>query len=146
MRHSKQPILLLLTVIIFIAVFAFHRGGAVIQFQFDGDTLLVSGPNGFSFSAQLSDIESLTLETAFSPGSCVSGSSEGGYSAGTWENEALGRYQLCIRTKIKSCIVLKTADGEILAFNFESAGSTSELFRALSEYRENGGQTAASDT
>ena len=143
MSTTKKNIIFVLILLAAVTLFMMLRGDYSIELNLEDSILTVDGPEGFLFSADLAQLESISYSEEVEVGACISGGEKYGYRYGTWENNEFGQYQLCARTKSTGHIVLVTVNGEILAFNVEDNDTTQEFYRALKQLMSEEGYAAA---
>lgn len=117
--------------LILIVVLAFFlRPNRAVTALADNGCLIVTGASGYTVEIHYDKIESAELRESMDFGRLVDGTDENHEKSGTWENSEFGLYQLCVSSKIPSCIVMRTEEG-IYAVNYESTKSTQSLYEAL---------------
>lgn len=122
-----------------IAVFAvlsiFMRPVRITNCVAQEGRLLVTGRSGYELPVIYEELEDIEYRDEMDYGTPTDGVEDGREKSGFWENDDLGRYLLCVNTKVKPCIVLRTK-GQIMVINFESDKSTRALYDALLEQME----------
>lgn len=111
---------------------AFGRNTLLLTLE--GEAVTLTGPEGSSFSVPYSEIASMDLREGFEPGTAVDGGTKNRIRYGLWHNEELGDYQLFASSKIDVVILLRTAEGEAVVFNYESADTTRSFFDTYSAF------------
>lgn len=135
----KNFIYIALLCAIFSVFTMFNRGQQATTFSLEDDRFTLHGPENFSVTIDMNRLKSMETRNNFNPGTCIAGGTEGAYSYGTWENEEFGQYQLCILTKLPTCVIMTEEDGSVTVFNFENTQTTEEFGRSFFEYlQENG--------
>ena len=99
-------------------------GRNTLLLSLDNDAVTLSGPENSAYSVPFSSIASMELRVDFDPGEPVDGRTKNHIRYGLWHNAEFGDYQLFTSEKIEPVIVLRTADGEVLVYNYESDKTT----------------------
>lgn len=116
------------------------RGDYAITLGFADDILTVDGPQGMLFTADFSDISSVKLMAEdFDKGQQLSGEEKYGYVFGEYENDELGRYELCTQKRVERYIVVTTQDERTVVFNCENNETMENLYTAFIELLESKG-------
>ena len=126
------------------------RGKTSASVDLNQENIVLSGPDGYHRSIAYTQVvaDSVKLlgeEDLDKPGSVVTGGENRKYRWGQWENDAWGKYTLCIQQKIDAALCFETVDGETVIFNVESEDTTKafeDAFRELVVYCQSG-ETAA---
>ena len=131
---DKKNLILIIGIFVVVTLVAIFRGGGdTVNFDFTDTSLSVTGIQGYSYSVDYEDIDTVTFETLDDFGELINGVSAKKYTSGTFKNSRLGEYQFCGLTNLKDCMVIRTKDGRTYAANVENAASTEELCRSLNE-------------
>ena len=138
-QRTKNIALIVLVLACATVVFLF-RGDYAITLGFADDVLTVDGPQGMLFKADFSDLVSVKLAGEdFEKGRKLSGEEKYGYIFGEYENDALGRYELCAQKHVKRYIVVTTMAERTIVFNCENNETMENLYSAFIELLENNG-------
>ena len=139
-QDNRRNLIFILLLLLVVGIFSFTQGGQQgASFELEGDLFVLHGPEEFTATVDLKQLRSIETRDKFSPGTCLDGKEDYGYSYGTWENEEFGQYQLCKLTKVSTCVVMTDEAGNVTVFNFESTQMTEEFGRSFEEFlRENG--------
>ena len=76
----------------------------------------------------------MELRESFDPGTALDGGVKNRICYGLWHNEEFGDYHLFVSEKIDMVIVLQTARGEVLVFNYESEETTRRYFDSFTVF------------
>lgn len=104
------------------------RTSKVVSLNFTETEMTASGPEGFVWQCDLSDIEQITFTDSLDAGTCVDGSENKNYRIGLWHNDTYGDYQICGSTAIAPYVVVTTRSQGIFLFNYETAANTEALY------------------
>ena len=127
MSERLKNFLWLVLILVVFGVVTFFRGSSSMYLDFDNDAITVSAPEGFVYGIPLENISDIELIEEFDAGTMITGNQNRKFIWGTWENDALGQYTLCVSKKIDNVILAKEANGNVLAFNYESNETTASL-------------------
>lgn len=108
---------------------------------FSGKTDAVFGEDGLTLSATLtgsktvaySEIKQVSLRDGLDTGRRAFGFGGLTLTAGAFENTEFGGYSLYAYAKVKTYVVLQTADGSVIVFNRPSEADTKAAYEALLE-------------
>ena len=124
------------TIVLWIAVFAvlsiFMKPTKTTSAAAQEGQLQITGKSGYTLSVVYDELETVEYREQMDYGTVVDGVDEGKEKSGIWENGELGQYRLCVNTKVKPCIVLRTKE-QTMVVNFESESSTQALYNAILE-------------
>ena len=95
------------------------------------ETVTLTGPDDSSYSVPFAKIASMELREDFEPGEVVDGGVKNHIRYGQWHNGEFGDYRLFVSDKIAPVIVLRTVDGEVLVYNYESEKTTRSHFETF---------------
>lgn len=130
-RKNSNRANILILVVIFVGVFLYNviNPGNSVEFQIDGEDIVLSGYEDVVYRFPLDSVESFTYveEMEYPEGEKV--------ICGTYSSEQWGEYILYAYRKVDSCIVAQTESGVYL-FNFESNDTTQSLYEALLKLQE----------
>lgn len=143
MQPRLKRILFTLLIIALGVFFYGVFGRNTLLLSLDNDTVTLSGPESSSFSVPFSSISSMELREDFDPGAAVEGGVKNHIRYGLWRNEELGEYRLFASDKIGSVILLRTAEGEILVYNYESEQTTRSHFESFLDFLRQQGHTVS---
>ena len=129
-RRILLTLLILALAIFFYGVF----GRNTLLLSLGDETVTLSGPENSSFSVPFSSIASMELRESFSPGAAVDGGVKNHIRYGLWHNDEWGDYQLFTSEKIEPVIVLRTTDGNVLVYNYESEKTTRSHYETFTDY------------
>ncbi len=90
----------------------------------------------FSFSCQRDQIASLECLEMSDFGTALETASQNRLTWGTYRSDRLGEYSLMVSDTFSTVIILVTADGDTLVFNYHSAADTQSIYAALLEEME----------
>lgn len=98
------------------------------------DNALIYGAslNMHQVNLPYSEIESVAYDEAFVRGNRAYGVGTMMIEWGSFNNTALGKYDLCAVKSVPACIIVKTKEGKTYAFNIENAQRTKEFYESLS--------------
>ena len=127
---------ILLTLVILALAFFFYGvfGRNTLLLSLDNSAVTLSGPESSSYSVPFSSIASMELREEFDPGEAVDGGLKNHIRYGSWQNEEFGDYQLFASDKIQAVIVLRTGDGELLVYNYESDKTTRSHYGSFAAF------------
>lgn len=108
-------------------------GDTTVGISFGDDVMTLTAPRQYTVSVAYDDIRSLELTDSFDTGTALTGSESRRYAWGEWESPQYGRCTLCVSKKIDNAVVITTADGETILFNYESADTTQAIHQMLTE-------------
>lgn len=129
---------LILAVVLF---YVFSGGSVGISLDF-GETGLTLSASDQDWYIPYDQIETLELTELPDSGTCLQGTEKRRLCCGTWENEAWGKYTLCVDPRIDACIVVTLKDGGRYVLNYENADSTRELHQMFTALLESKGLPA----
>ena len=142
---ADQRLNIAVIIIIFagVTIYTLFHPSTAFGLAFGDDSMTITGPDGAPFAVTVSyeDILSVSQTDSLEIGTRLEGLSTDSCRFGTWENESYGSYTLCAVPSISNYIVLETREG-MVAFNYESADTTSRLYAALLDLLEDHGQEA----
>ena len=138
-RRILLTLLILALAIFFYGVF----GRNTLLLSLGDETVTLSGPENSSFSVPFSSIASMDLRESFSPGAAVDGGVKNHIRYGLWHNDEWGDYQLFTSEKIEPVIVLRTTDGTVLVYNFESEKTTRSHYETFTVFLREQGYVAS---
>ena len=135
--HPIQKITRLFGICLLIGVIAYFLTKDVegISVSVQDDHLSLSHTAGESMTIRYEDILSVTERQALDLGKYVSGIETDKYRFGVWENNELGKYNLCIYANMARYIVVETSD-DVFVFNLESEEATDSFYKAFQEMLE----------
>ncbi|MGN0999368.1 MAG: hypothetical protein ACI4PO_07440 [Faecousia sp.] len=133
MTNRKSVSSILVTVLILAGYYLLFgaRTSKAVSLNFTDTQMTVSGPEGYIWQCELSDIENLALIDELDAGTCVDGRETEDYRLGIWHNTSYGDYQVCASRAIPSYVVVSTRDHGIFLFNYETAANTQELYHSF---------------
>lgn len=134
MQPRVKRILLILVVLALAFVFYGVFGRNTLLLTLENETVALSGPEDSSFSVPYFAIASMELRDSFDPGAAVDGGIKNRIRYGLWQNEEFGEYRLFASDKIGPVIVLRTADGETLVYNYESEQTTRSHYESFLDF------------
>ncbi len=123
-KRAVLSALVLILAVFFYGVF----GRNTLLISLENDTVTLSGPEDSTYSVPFASIASMELRTGFDPGTASDGGTKNHIRYGLWQNGEFGLYHLFASDKIDTVIILQTADGETLVYNYESAQTTRSHF------------------
>lgn len=138
MKKTTRNSLLFLLFLVVIAFGAQLLGWTGVAPNFDEDALTVTGPQKFSFTVDYDSITALELVELDGYGDLISGDENRTYVWGVRENDAWGRYTLCVAKKTAEAVLITTQEGEKFVFNYQGSKTTqgiSEMFVELLAHR-----------
>lgn len=106
-------------------------GRNTLLLSLDNDAVTLSGPESSAYSVPFSSIASMELREDFDPGEAVEGGTKNHIRYGLWHNPEFGDYQLFASDRIDTVIVLRTAGGEVLVYNYESEQTTRSHYESF---------------
>lgn len=126
---------LFITVALLVLIFIFTsvRTGPM-SISFGKEALTVTPPDKNTVTIDYNSISDLALCEDPIYGQCLEdqgGRQDSNCWFGPWDNQDWGTYWLCIRPGCKSCVILKTIDGEIYVINDKSSETTLVLLDNL---------------
>lgn len=127
MSERLKNIIWLIIILVGFTLFSMARGGTSTYLDFGDDKLTVTAPESFIYTVDYDKIDQVELLDEFEPGTMVSGGETRKYQWGTWENETMGKYTLCVSKRIDNALLISHSDGELLILNFESDKTTEAL-------------------
>ena len=137
MKHTGRNILVAVVILIIAFLIAPFRNGESVDLNVTGNSLTVSGPEDFSFTVDVDQIDRIELVELTDMGTAAE---DGGETKslywGNWENDAWGRYTLCVSKRSDTAILITTVDDRRYVFNYESDETTMEMRQALLDYVE----------
>jgi hypothetical protein len=131
---SKKKTVLLFALLLAFLLFYFLRGDYSIKLSLGDHSLNVDGPEGYLYSVDFQQIDSIVYSDTWEAGDCLSGGTKYGYQFGTWDTDQVGQYQLCVMKRNSGFIVVTTTEGDTLVFNLENTDTTMEFYKALVQY------------
>ena len=134
MQPRLKRILLTLLIIALGIFFYGVFGRNTLLLSLDNDAVTLSGPESSGYSVPFSSIASMELREDFDPGEAVDGGVKNHIRYGLWQNSELGNYRLFVSDKIGPVILLRTADGEVLVYNYESEQTTRSHFESFLDF------------
>ena len=134
MQPRIKRILFTLLIIVLGVFFYGVFGRNTLLLSLDNDAVRLSGPENSAYSVPFSSIASMELREDFNPGEPVDGGTKNHIRYGLWHNPEFGDYQLFTSDKIDTVIVLRTADGEVLVYNYESDKTTLSYFESFAAF------------
>ena len=140
MSQRTKNIAFTVLVLACVTVAFLFRGDYAVTLGFADDVLTVDGPQGMLFTADFSDISSVKLMGEdFDKGQKLSGEEKYGYVFGEYENDGLGRYELCTQKRVERYIAVTTRDERTIIFNCENDETMENLYAAFIELLESKG-------
>ncbi|MBO6040891.1 MAG: hypothetical protein J6P58_06745 [Oscillospiraceae bacterium] len=109
-------------------------GRNTLLLSLDNDAVTLSGPESSAYSVPFSSIASMELREDFDPGKPADGGTKNHIRYGLWHNAEFGDYQLFASDRIDTVIVLWTAGGEVLVYNYESVKTTLSYFESFAAF------------
>jgi len=94
------------------------------------ETLALSHGKNQIASVPFGEIRGMSLSSEFDTGEMTEGERRGHYLTGSWKNNDLGNYTLCVNDQIEMYITVET-DSSAVVFNYESAATTQGIFEML---------------
>ena len=104
-----------------------------LSFGDEAMTIAAAGEEPYVIEVPYDGITGLEQVEDLDLGRCLVGAGTGKCLYGLWENDAFGRYRLCVWTGITAYVVLDTAEGTVVC-NYESDAATGSLYDALVKF------------
>lgn len=133
MSARAKNILFLVVVLVIFTIYSLSGGARTVYTEFGADALTLTAPEEFSYTLAYDQVSSLALVELADEGSVVSGGENRFCSWGVRENDAWGRYTLCVVKKADSAILVTTTEGDRLVFSCENDATTESLLPAFQE-------------
>lgn len=115
--------------IVILSGFIGNKQGVALSIQEDG--LYFTTESGRTAELKWTDMQSVEIKADFPYGTLVEGTDDGKEKSGKWVNEEYGEYELYANASLSDCIVCRTVQNRIVAFNYESETSTHSLYDAI---------------
>jgi hypothetical protein len=127
---SKYITSIIIFIILFIAsYYLIGRHNAHISAR-DG-TIIISAGDDFYLEIPPDNVESAQLVTSLPIGDCINGYSNWGTTYGTYYNDEIGKFYICVSDRISQYVYVILKDNTSIYFNYESESVTSQLCDAL---------------
>lgn len=134
MKMKKIDIIIAVAIFIGGIVYALFGGSGFVTNDCGDTAVTVSVPNGYSYTVNYEDIQSIELIDMPELGECIDGGSEKKISYGVWKNELWGNYTACVSERFASCILITCKDGSHYIFTSEIESSTEPFYQSFVEF------------